>query len=72
MWRRITAKKCSSLLTIPNTVVVQGRVHISFHVDIENEILCHEPGMSAFIYFFFVKLPVVKISLSHGDLEESK
>ena len=41
-------RKCSSLLTIPNTVVGQGRVHISFHVDIENEILCHEPVMSAF------------------------
>ena len=43
-------RKCSSLLTIPNTVVRQGRVHISFHVDIENEILCHEPGMSAVIF----------------------
>ena len=30
-------RKCSSLLTIPNTVVGQGRVYISFHVDIENE-----------------------------------
>ena len=49
-WRRITAKKSNSVLIIPNTVVVQGRVHISFHVDIENEILCHEPGMSAFIF----------------------
>ena len=48
--RRITAKKCSSLLTIPNTVVVRGRVYISFHVDIENGILCHEPGMSAVIF----------------------
>ena len=43
-------RKCSSLLTIPNTVVGHGRVHISFHVDIENEILCHEPGISAFIF----------------------
>ena len=51
-WRRITANKCSSVLTIPNTVVVQGRVHICFHVDIENEILCYEPGMSAFIFSF--------------------
>ena len=50
MWRRITAKKCSSVLTIPDTVAVQGRVHVSFHVDIENEILCHEPGMSAVIF----------------------
>ena len=43
-------RKFSSLFTIPNTVVGQGRVHISFHVDIENEILCHEPGMSAVIF----------------------
>ena len=43
-------RKCSSLLTIPNTVVGQGRLHISFPVDIENEILCHEPGMSAVIF----------------------
>ena len=49
-WRRITANKCSSVLTIPNTVVVQGPVHICFHVDIENEVLCYEPGMSAFIF----------------------
>ena len=42
-------RKCSSLLTIPYTVVGQGRLHISFHVDIENEILCHEPGMSTVI-----------------------
>ena len=41
-------RKCSSLLTIPNTVVGQGRLYISFHVDIENEILCHEPGMLFF------------------------
>ena len=35
-----TAKKCSSVLTIPNKAVVHGRVHISFmHVDLENEIL---------------------------------
>ena len=53
MWRRITAKKCSSELTIPNMVVGEGRVHISFHVDIENEILCYEPGMSALFLFFF-------------------
>ena len=51
-WRRITAKKCSSVLTIPNMVVVQGRVQISFHVDIENEILCHELGISAFIFSY--------------------
>ena len=43
-------RKCSLLLTIPNTVVGQGRLHISFHVVIENEILCHEPGMSAVIF----------------------
>ena len=71
-WRRIIAKKCSSVLTIPNTVVVQGRVHISFHVDIENEILCHEPGMAAVIFRLSESLPVVKISLSHGDFAESK
>ena len=51
-WRRITAKKCSSVLTIPNMVVVQGRVQISFHVDIENEILCYELGISAFIFSY--------------------
>ena len=50
MQRRITAKKCSSVLTIPKTVVGQGRLQISFHVDIENEILCHEPGMSGFTF----------------------
>ena len=50
MQRRITAKKCSSVLTFPNTVVGQGRVHISFRVDIENEISCHEPGISAVIF----------------------
>ena len=49
-WRRITAKKCSSVLAIPNSVVVQGRVHVSFYVDIENEILCYEPGMSTSIF----------------------
>ena len=43
-------RKCSSLLTIPNMVVRQGRVHISFHVGIENEILCHESGMTAVIF----------------------
>ena len=43
-------RKCSLLLTIPNTGLRQGRVRISFHVDIENEILCHEPGISAFIF----------------------
>ena len=43
-------RKCSSLLTIPNTVVGQGHVHISFHVDIENEIPCHEPGISAVFF----------------------
>ena len=32
------------------TVVGQERVHISFRVDIENEILCHEPGISAVIF----------------------
>ena len=33
-----TAKKCSSVLTIPNMVVVHGRVHArQFHVDLENE-----------------------------------
>ena len=50
MWKRITSKKCSFVLTIPNTVVVQGRVHLSFHVHIEYEILCDEPGMSGFIF----------------------
>ena len=52
MRRRITAKKCISLLTIPCAVVRQGRVKTShcFRVDIENEILCHEPGMSAIIF----------------------
>ena len=34
------------------TVVGEGRVHISFHVDVENEILCHETRMSAFIFSF--------------------
>ena len=50
--RRITAKKYSSVLTIANTVVGRGLLQIShgFHVDIENEILCHEPGMSAIIF----------------------
>ena len=43
-------RKWSSLLNIPNTVVGQRHVHISFHVYIENEILCHEPGMSAVIF----------------------
>ena len=33
-------------------VVGQGRVHISFRVDIENEILCHEPGISAVIFSY--------------------
>ena len=28
----------------------QGRLHISFRVDIENKILCHEPGMSAVVF----------------------
>ena len=49
-WRRITAKKCSSVLTFPNTVVAQGCLHIYFHVNIENEILCYEPGMSTSIF----------------------
>ena len=40
------------MLPVPNTLVGQERVHISFHVDIENKILCHEPGMSAFIFSF--------------------
>ena len=31
---------------------MQGRVLISFHIDIENEILCHETGMLAFIFSF--------------------
>ena len=31
-------KKCSLVLTIPNTVVGQERVYNSFHVDIENKI----------------------------------
>ena len=31
---------------------MQGRVLISFHVDIENEILCHETRMLAFIFSF--------------------
>ena len=39
MQKRITSKKYNSVLTIPNTIVGQGRVHISFHVDIENEML---------------------------------
>ena len=52
MQKGITTKKCSSVLTIPKTVVEQGRVHTSFHVDIENEILCHETRMSAFIFSF--------------------
>ena len=43
---------------IPNTVVGQGRVYLSFHVDTENKILCHVPGMSAVIFLSFVKLPV--------------
>ena len=42
---------------MPNMVVVRERVHISF---IENEIWCHEPALSAFTFFLFVKLPVVK------------
>ena len=45
--QRENAVHCSLL---PNTVEGQGRVHISFNVDIENEILCHEPGMSAVIF----------------------
>ena len=28
----------------------QGHVDISFHVDIENEIPCHEPGISAVFF----------------------
>ena len=40
----------SSVITIPKTVVRQGCVHISYHVHIENEILCHESGMSADIF----------------------
>jgi len=47
MQRQITVKKCSSVLTIPNAVMGHERVHISFHVDIGNEILCQERGMSA-------------------------
>ena len=31
---------------------MQGRVLISFHVDIENEIFCHETRMSALIFRF--------------------
>ena len=33
-----------------------------FHVEVENEILCHEPGMSAVIFFLFAKLPVLKFN----------
>ena len=72
MQRRITAKKCSSVLTIPKKVLGQGRVHISFHVDVENEILCHELEMPAVIFLVFVKLSVLKISLPHEDLADSK
>ena len=32
---------------MPNMAGVQGRDHISFHVDIENEISCHERGLPA-------------------------
>ena len=38
------------MLSIPNTLVGQERVHISFHVEKESQILCCEPGMSAFIF----------------------
>ena len=46
---------------MPNIVGRDRHVHISFmHVDAENEILCHEPGISAVIFFLFARIPMVK------------
>ena len=66
MQRRIwvTAKKCSSVLTIPRTVVGQGRVYTSLQCWYrKQDVMSWTRNVSCY-FFVFVKLPVVKISLS--------